>query len=71
MENLLTTAADGRELDGASLRETLAFLRPRPEELRWREIPWQTDLREACRLAVEEQKPIFLWTMNGNPLGCT
>ncbi len=52
-------------------RELIAFLRPRPEELRWREIPWQTDLREACRLAAEQRKPIFLWAMNGNPLGCT
>lgn len=71
MENLPMTALDTRKLDSASLREVLAFLRPRPEELRWREIPWRTDLREACRLAVEEHKPIFLWTMNGSPLGCT
>jgi hypothetical protein len=49
----------------------LRFIRPRPEELRWQAIPWQTDLREACRLASEQGKPIFLWTMNGNPLGCT
>ena len=56
---------------GANFREVLAFIRPRPGEVRWRTIPWRTDLREACRLAEQEGKPIFLWAMNGNPLGCT
>ena len=55
----------------ASFRELLAFIRPRPGEVRWRAIPWRTDLREACRLAAQEDRPIFLWAMNGNPLGCT
>ncbi len=49
----------------------LAAIRPTPDELRWRAIPWQTDLRTACRMAAEQGKPVFLWTMNGNPLGCT
>ena len=54
-----------------NFQELLAAIRPTPDELRWREIPWQTDLRVACRLAAEQGKPVFLWTMNGNPLGCT
>lgn len=57
--------------DRANFRELIRFIRPRTEELRWREIPWQTDPRAACRLASERGKPVFLWTMNGNPLGCT
>lgn len=62
-----TAAAPNEE----NYQEILDFLRPSPGELRWQEIPWQTDLRVARRLAETEQKPIFLWTMNGNPLGCT
>lgn len=58
-------------LDGTNFRELIAFIRPQPEELRWQAIPWQTDLREACRLAAAQGKPVFLWAMNGNPLGCT
>ncbi len=54
-----------------SFREWLAYVRPRPEEVRWQSIPWQTDLWAARRLAAEQGKPIFLWAMNGNPLGCT
>lgn len=54
-----------------NVRALSELIRPTPEEQRWREIPWQTDLREACRIASDTGKPIFLWAMNGNPLGCT
>jgi hypothetical protein len=55
----------------ATLRPLVQFLRPEPEELQWQAIPWETDLWIARRRAAEERKPIFLWAMNGNPLGCT
>lgn len=55
----------------AEFRQLLAFIRPQPDELRWQAIPWQTDLHAACCIAAEERKPVFLWAMNGNPLGCT
>jgi hypothetical protein len=58
-------------INPATFREVLAFIRPKPEELRWQAIPWQTDLWAARRPAQEAGKPIFLWAMNGNPLGCT
>lgn len=58
-------------IDGTNFRAVIDYLRPRPDELRWQDVPWQTDVREACRLAAEQHKPIFLWAMNGNPLGCT
>ena len=45
-------------------------IKPRPEELRWRQIPWEIDLWEARRRAREAGKPILLWAMNGHPLGC-
>lgn len=54
----------------AALRPTLAAIKARPEELRWASIPWQTDLWEARRLAHATGKPLFMWAMNGNPLGC-
>lgn len=38
---------------------------------KWTEIPWLTDLAEARRLAAKDGKPIFMWAMNGHPLGCT
>jgi hypothetical protein len=44
-------------------------VRPPKDEV-WRTIPWKLSLLEAQRLAATEQKPIFLWAMAGNPLGC-
>lgn len=42
-----------------------------PTDQPWRKIPWQTDLLAAQRLSVEQGKPIFIWAMDGHPLGCT
>ena len=65
------TTVTAPALDATAFRGLMAYVRPRSEEVRWQTIPWQTDLWEARRLAMEQGKPIFLWTMNGNPLGCT
>jgi len=70
--NQAATRDEGQTaIDEASFRELLRFVRPKPTELRWQAIPWQTDLRDARRLAEVRGQPIFLWAMNGNPLGCT
>ena len=66
----LRDAPQAAPIDPATFRETLAFIKAKPEELRWASIPWQTDLWEARRLAAKQGKPIFAWAMNGNPLGC-
>ena len=37
----------------------------------WRTIPWKTAMLDAQRAAAEQTKPIFIWAMDGHPLGCT
>ena len=37
----------------------------------WKAIPWHADLISAQHQAAEENKPIFIWAMDGHPLGCT
>ena len=44
---------------------------PRLEDEPWMQVPWLSDLWTARRRASEEGKPIFLWEMDGHPLGCT
>ena len=66
----LRDAPRATPIDAATFRDTLAFLTPKSEEMKWASIPWQTDLWEARKLAQEQRKPIFMWSMNGNPLGC-
>ncbi|MBP7950897.1 MAG: hypothetical protein KA004_14695 [Verrucomicrobiales bacterium] len=53
-------------------RERLAALiKPEASEQAWLAVGWQTDLLAARKLAAEQGKPIFLWEMDGHPLGCT
>ena len=42
-----------------------------PENETWKTIPWQTNLLTAQRLAARQKKLIFIWAMDGHPLGCT
>ena len=66
----LRNAPQVKPSDAATFRDTLTFLTPKPDDMRWASIPWQTDLWEARKLAAEQDKPIFAWMMNGAPLGC-
>lgn len=45
-----------------------AVILPRPDELKWRQIPWLTDLDEGVRQAKQENRPIFLWVSGDDPL---
>ena len=42
-----------------------------PVDEKWKSIPWRTSLLTAQNDAAEANKPIFIWTMDGNPLTCT
>ncbi len=56
---------------GPETMESLSSLiRSTPEEVRWTEIGWETDLWAARLRAAAVRRPLFIWAMNGNPLGC-
>lgn len=57
-------------VDRAEFKKLFAKLVPK-DVGRWQTIPWQTDLGKARELAVHERRPLFMWSMNGHPLGCT
>ena len=59
--------AELNESDFETLHESL---KPDPSES-WRQIPWRISLLEGQRVAAAEGKPIFIWAMDGHPLGCT
>ncbi|HEX7900130.1 MAG TPA: hypothetical protein VF950_20345 [Planctomycetota bacterium] len=64
----LGAAADDVSVERIPALQTL--IKPRPAETRWEEIPWQVDVWDARRKAAREGKPIMLWEMDGNPMGC-
>ena len=41
---------------------------PHPGELKWQQIPWLTDLREAVRQAKSERRPLLLFVSGDDPL---
>ena len=42
-----------------------------PANKPWRQIPWKISLLDAQNEAAKTGKPIFIWAMDGHPLGCT
>lgn len=54
----------------SALEQKVASVLPAPEEERWLQIPWRTDLMQARADAQRAGKPLFMWIMDGHPLAC-
>jgi len=57
-------------LDEAAFQKLHRELQPDPKAT-WRTIPWKTSVLDAQAEAARTGKPIFIWAMDGHPLGCT
>jgi hypothetical protein len=71
---LLLTASLARAAEPIGEERFIALknaIKAAPDEDRWARIPWKASLWEARKAAAAQGKPIFLWEMDGNPLGCT
>jgi len=70
----LVFAAFAQSGDGALTKAEFQKLHseivPKAREL-WETIPWRIDLLASRMESYQQKKPIFLWAMNGHPLGCT
>lgn len=69
LAGVCSTASTG-ELDEAQFRRLHEALKPAEDEP-WRTIPWKIRLLDARETAGRQGKPIFIWAMDGHPLGCT
>jgi hypothetical protein len=58
-------------LSTPTLESKVASVLPTPQEERWLQIPWRTNLMRARSESQQAGKPLFLWIMDGHPLGCT
>jgi hypothetical protein len=67
---LATGANAADELSEAKFQSLHAQLSPAADEP-WRTIPWKIAVLDAQHAAAAENKPIFIWAMDGHPLGCT
>ena len=63
-------AQDGGDDHASRLRRQADEIRAAAESLfKLRRIPWTTDVFEGFRLAREEQRPVLLYMITGDPLG--
>jgi hypothetical protein len=67
----LTAVGQAPSLDDQSFARWRDFIRPRPSEESYLEIPWRESFYIAINEARETDRPILLWVMDGHPLGCT
>lgn len=66
----VASASKAGELTEAEFRRLHEEVQPAPDEP-WRTIPWKIAVLEAQQTAAKQNKPIFIWAMDGHPLGCT
>lgn len=59
------------ELRDLELPAWRTHISPDADELAYLAIDWVPDLAGGMVRAHEQQRPVFLWAMNGHPLGCT
>lgn len=64
------SGAHAGELNDAKFAELHKQLRPAKNKP-WLTIPWRIALLDAQKTAAKQGKPIFIWAMDGHPLGCT
>jgi hypothetical protein len=69
MTTMIATTATA-ELGVADFEKLHRELQP-SEDAAWRTIPWKTSMLDAQAAAAKQKKPIFIWAMDGHPLGCT
>jgi hypothetical protein len=58
-------------VESNNIESKIASVVPTAEEDKWLQIPWHTNLMQARLEAQRLNRPLFLWVMNGNPMGCT
>ena len=58
-------------LNRSSLAAKVDSVLPREEEQRWLRIPWRPNLMQGRIDAQQQRKPMLIWIMDGNVLGCT
>lgn len=65
------SATATERVDITAIERRVAEIVPTLADERWLALPWQSNLMGARALAQEQGKPVLLWVMDGNTLGCT
>jgi hypothetical protein len=64
----LTCVAATAAEDDADVERRIESIKLPESQRKWERIPWVTDLSEGRRLALQQNRPIFLWVTGDDPL---
>lgn len=62
---MVVSAALAAERDPGWVDERVRAWQPTARERQWESIGWAKDIRHALRLAREQRRPVFLFTLDG------
>lgn len=68
IRNLPGTLAGVRLLRGSALQQQIDTVRATAAENAFLQVPWRTNLTAAIGESQQQNKPMFIWAMDGNPL---
>jgi len=63
--------AVGQETKTAPVRDFATIHALLCKKEKWETVSWKTDFRDVHAASIKEGKPIFIWAMDGQTLGCT
>lgn len=63
------SAQEDEVLSAKNFAHVVRVVKPGEGEAPWNKIPWLLDLNEARKKAAAQGKPLFVWSMSGEPLG--
>ncbi len=67
----LLPASGFADISRSQFNQLTELCTPEKASSGWLNLNWEIDLWKARQRAAREGKPIFLWEMDGHPLGCT
>ncbi len=66
----INSALKSKGLSTKQFEQLTNFIRPSNTEDKWRQTDWIPSIRGGRKMGVAKNKPLFIWAMNGDPLGC-
>ena len=63
--------AVGQETTAAPAKDFSTIHAMMCKKEKWETVAWKTDFRDVHAASMKEGKPIFIWAMDGQTLGCT
>lgn len=66
----IIAASSSESLSDAQFELLRQFILPTSDEAKWRETPWLPSIEDGRVKGTAQNRPLFVWAMNGDPLGC-